>query len=194
MQRKSSPPLHTALVPAVAWSPNGEMFASSGEYEVNVFDRDGGELLKSFDFDTVDGALSDLAWSPDSELLAVAERDRPHLLDVDTGEVRTLTDPNGPGENNQPWSHGITWDPTGAQIARSAGDGTTIVWEVSTGDVVARLADPEASAEEHISDDAAWSPTGEMLATIANDVTVTLWDTENWGTVHGDGRLRRRRR
>ena len=168
---------------AVAFLPDGEMVATSGE--------DG--VLRFWGLTSAHLALTvsahsawvwDLAVSPAGDLLATASADRTiKLWDIamdSTGDrlVRTLT-----GHTAAVW--GVDFAPDGRTLASASWDGTVRLWDVSSGEQLAVL-------EGHTDwvYDVAYSPDGSLLASSSADGKVRLWDAatgEPLATLEGTG-------
>ena len=114
------------------------------------------------------GSVSGLAFSPDSRLALTGSWKEARLYDVETGKQLNL------------WKHkrpsyviAVAFSPDGKTAATGAGDGTTRLWNVESGEMLRQWG--------HWKDveDLDFSPDGRYVATTAADRTAKLWDTES---------------
>jgi WD40 repeat protein len=165
----------------VAWSPPGDLVATSGLDEgaatVVLIDAETGEVVRTLAGHTVDAAedvvgagISDVAFNADGTTLASAGDDgMVRLWSVSDGELlaELATQSSTPDA--------LAFDSGGGRLAVAAPDAPVEIWDVSSGDRVATL-DVEPQGQ------VAWSPDGLLLATATNatgvEATVRLWDAE----------------
>ena len=66
---------------------------------------------------------------------------------------------------------GLAWHPDGDLIATTSHDGTCIIWNPHTGEVVTTLTDHTNTVTG-----VAWHPTGDLIATTSTDRTCIIWN------------------
>ena len=143
----------------VAFSPNGELLASSGHGGIQLWDVSTGQEIRSLAEPEGAGFI---AFNPDGSMLASCMNQRVQLWDVSTGqEIRSLT---GAGSR-------IAFSPDGSTIALAGGaDDRVRLWDVATGWEIRSF--PGSSEAIRC---VAFSPNGELLA-------VGIWEWEKmWG-------------
>jgi hypothetical protein len=117
-----------------------------------------------------------LAWSPDGTRLAVGggpnsclETSEPfgiEILDVTTGNViHELVQHTCP-------VYSVAWSPDGTRLVSGSSDGTTVVWNVSTGQLVFQTPSVWAAAMTSLS----WSPDNTQYAGIASPSVAYIWN------------------
>jgi WD40 repeat protein len=150
---------------AVAFSPNGELVASSdAEGELCLWQASDGKQLFTCRGDRAQWGWS-VAFSPDSQILASSSEDQMiRLWDVETGEcLRELA-------GHTHWVYTVTFNPTLPQLASSSEDGTVKLWDLETGDCLQTLAVPAGGVRT-----IAFSPDGQRLAAGSADGSVHVW-------------------
>ena len=190
---------HTSRIFGTAFSPDGRRLYTSGlDGTVIVWDLGGGGGLanrvappaavaqvRSFTGNPAQ------ALSPDGHLFAVTD---------DTGAVTVRRVPGG-----EPVGSGLTgpgapagrmaFSPDGSVLAVPGFDGDTVLWNVGSGQVAARLRDGHRG---HVYTEgwsgggewrdavyaAAWSPDGRLVATGGRDGRVVIWDAAT-GAISG---------
>lgn len=159
---------HTNSVMAVAWSPTGDLIAStSSDLTVRLWDPAGGMLLAQFERD--DTGIT-LAWSPDGTLLA----DGGWSNDV------TLWDVSGGAEAADDFATldghdrrvlALAWSPDGEALVTGGREGRVHVWDVASGDERAALDAHNGEVRA-----VAWSPDGSTILSAGTDGMLRLWD------------------
>jgi WD40 repeat protein len=121
--------LHTIDAPvySVAFSPQGDLMATSGEGGiVRVWAVPGGELLRE-----VEGVGGTVVFSPDSRVLAESNSRTVRLWDMVSGQLlHRLTLPPGP----QCGSGNLAFSPSGRELAVVAGS-SVLFFEVTSGEL-----------------------------------------------------------
>ena len=180
---------HPSSVLSVAFSPDGQMLASSSGSIIRFWDVSTGTIVR-----TIPRTSGSLAFSPDGQTLAsVAGSIR--LWDVSTGERVGLIH----GENVHITN--AAFSPCGGTIANvqyyvaySRLHTIMRVWDVSTGRHLRTLEGPTRQRTPWINTTTiAFSPDGGTLASVNNRGNVLLWDMDPCGPVrlpedvNGDG-------
>lgn len=160
-----------AAVPAVAWSPQGELLAIATGPEVRLLS--GTEVKSTL---TAGKTVRSLAFSPDGAQLAVGMYQKIVLWDVaNSKEQRTLKGPRA-------YVTGLAWSPDGLKLAASSEDEVARVWTLAGEEAPVVL-----SGHAYPVTGVAWSADGQTVATVAGDDTrltkpgeLKLWDTQTW--------------
>lgn len=153
---------------SVAFSPNGELVASSdAEGELCLWQASDGKQLFTCRGDRDQWGWS-VAFSPDSRLLASSSEDKIiRLWDVETGEcLRELV-------GHTHWVYTVTFHPTENQLASSSEDGTIRFWDLETGDCLKTLSVQSGGIRA-----IAFSADGSRLAGGGEDGSVYLWQLQ----------------
>ncbi len=152
--------------------PSGSTDAPEPPGRTLVLDAKSFRAVRSFDAGSYIAALA-----PDGRTLALARHPRDEqvtLLDLHSGARRTLSGRHAGTVQD------IAFSPDGATLMTSGAEGSTIVWNVATGDVRERL---EAHAGPVFGP--AFAPDGRTAYTVGLDESVVAWD------LAGDRRLGR---
>ncbi|KAJ5147969.1 hypothetical protein N7526_001321 [Penicillium atrosanguineum] len=155
---------HTDSVHSVAFSPNGQIFASgSGDRTIKLWDTNGKELqtLKSHAL-----WVFSVAFSPDSQIVASGSGERTiNLWDTKTGKViQTL-------KGHAHLVSSVAFSPDSQTLASGSADRTIKLWDTKTGKLLQTLEGHIYSVES-----IAFSPDNQIVASASVDQTVKLWD------------------
>ena len=192
---------HEHTLANLEWSPDGAQILTGG-FDRNIMIWDA--LSTTDSYATVRGYqadVSDVAWSPDGNRIATVSWDRGiWILDAKTANPITML----PGHEGGIYS--LAWSPNSIHLATASADATLRIWNTQSGNNLATLGIPQASAlspkigywsdVEKFDDDyvyeenghefpvqsVAWSPTGKHVATGSADHTLRIWDTTTWKT------------
>ena len=155
---------HSQWVLDVAFSPDGQLFASSSDDGVlSVRKVSDGSPVHKIDYEH--GGLTGLVFSPNQLLLAACGWDgRINLWQVsDWNLLRSI-------EAGEFGLLDIAFSPDGALLAASAEDSSILIFQVSDGKLIHSLKDHAAQARE-----VSFSPDGSLLASASEDSTVKIW-------------------
>jgi WD40 repeat protein/serine/threonine protein kinase len=138
---------------AVALSPDGERLATIGAGgSVDLYPTGGNGPPTSFA--RIRGGVSDLDFSPDGSILGASLGDQQAAILWDVAGLKEPVSLRGHKEK----VHGVEFSPDGEWVATWSDDHTTRIWDVRTGQMIARLQGPWFVFS------AAFSPDGEYLA------------------------------
>lgn len=161
----------SALLTALAWSPDGRYMAScSRAPSLTVWDAGSGEALWSVQpcFDpTV------LAWSPDSRYLA-ANPFAPWIVTLWQVQTHSIAGTLEEGELAPYKALEAAFSPDGQRLALGTDEGLVMVWHLGEDGEEARLALPFPYHMDQITG-LAWSPDGDYLLSGSCDHHVALW-------------------
>jgi WD40 repeat protein/transcriptional regulator with XRE-family HTH domain len=164
---------HDGGAPDVAFSPDGALVASLGNYgEVKLWEGVSGTLVRTVATEPGEFGNS-IAFSPDSRLLAVGWPTKVTLWDIASGE-RLLVLAGESFGTTIGYNLGtgqLSFSPDGTRLAVANMDGASAVWELETQTIVLSLP-PEGLPAKAI----AYNPSGTLLATGGDEGTVTVWD------------------
>ncbi len=164
---------HTGDVRALAWSPDGRMFAS-GSYDstVVVWDaRTGGKIARISCYPM---RVIAVAWSPDSKTLAFCGSSKVATL-WSLANRRAVATCRGHSED----VNDMAFSPDGTLLATASDDGTTRLWNAHTGAAIATLPAPNRKSATPYGDwmkCVAFTPEGDRLLAGCRDGTVTCWE------------------
>ena len=148
--------------PGVAFGPQGRLLYTTGPLTRHDLDAGG-----SVPVPDAEPTYERLAVSPDGRFLAAAVGGGLALLDAETGSlVRRL---GGTGD----FGFHVTFSGDGGRVATVTGNNQEgVVWEIDSGDVVARL--PLGESGEWVG----FSPDGSTAYTAGADAAVRHWDLD----------------
>ena len=156
---------HDSEIHAVAFSPDGGAVAIvTADSALKIYDRERDELALEVEIGE-NIPLFGVAYGPRGDRLAVAGRDgRARIYDTRSGELLdTIEAHDG--------AFTMAMSPDGELLATGDSRGLVLIWKLSDGEVVHRLAD-----HEHRVFSIAFSPSGDLLVTGSTDKTVRVWD------------------
>ena len=159
---------HNGSVICVAWSPDGNWFATGDEgHVINLHKAQNGELKRSFVSHT--DVVKSISWRADSSQFASLGKDGTvKIWDVENDEVdRRLR-----GHTN--WVNGIEWSPDGSRIVSCGNDKTIRIWDAHSHEELAVL-------RGHIGRvySVTWSSDGKRLASYSKDGTARVWGADS---------------
>jgi WD40 repeat protein len=128
----AGPPVYTApaVISAIAYSPDGEMFAISGYHETLLYKSDGSELIARLIGDSP--RVESVAFSNDGKLLAVSGGAPSLMGEIQIWDVekRTLLRAIPVASDSV---YGVSFSPDGAKIACGGADKTVRLFNVADG-------------------------------------------------------------
>ena len=154
---------HTDIVEALAFSPDGQLLASSGGGQTFLWDIPRLQRIATFGY-----AGPEIAFSPDGHLLAISGS-HVNLVNVkNRTEIATL-------EHNE-WVWVVTFSHDGKYLATDAGVATNAkVWDIQRKQIIATL-DGHTNDVNFVT----FSPDGQTLASSSWGGEIILWDVSNW--------------
>ena len=167
---------HSDRIVAIAFSPDGELFATAEHSTIRLWDPIIGELrgtIEHFSEHTSDG-ITELAFSPNGELLASAGSCTIRLWDPVTRSLQDTLQIDS-------FIEAIVFSPN-SQLVASIQDYSIEIWDLTTGEPRGTLEISSANISV-----IAFSPDGQLLA-YSGDDTVGLWNpiTEEFYGTFGD--------
>ena len=149
---------------SVAFSPNGEMLASSSANAINLWNLSTGNEITPPKRHS--STVYSVAFSPDGKMLASGSWDNTiKLWGLSTGnELATL-------QRHSNVVYSVAFSPDGKMLASGSADNTIKLWDVNTGNEIMTLKGHSSTVYS-----VAFSPDGKMLASGSWDRTIKLWD------------------
>jgi WD40 repeat protein len=167
---------HGGPVLSVTFSPDGQYVATgSGDGGVRIWNPKTGQEAGRFIIGNSSPVFA-AVFSPDGRYLATGGFGyATYVLTVpDTTEVVRL-----PSEDS---IQSLAWSPGGTSVAAASNDGTARIWDVASGQEVARAAIGTGLAGDVLYG-VAFSPDGTQLVTASSDQRVRTWEaTKPWQT------------
>lgn len=156
---------HSHWVRSIAFSPDGQKFASgSDDQTVKIWDIKTSKCCSSLEGHS--GCVRSVTFSEDGKLLASGSEDGTvKIWHVQTGKYfKTLT-----GHVGKVWS--VAFSPVDQLLASGGEDNTIKIWEVQTGECRKIL-----RGHENWVRSVAFSPDGRRIVSGGDDNTVKIWD------------------
>lgn len=168
--------LHTieiiAPTQSMAWSPDGQMLATTGENTLEIWNTTTGQVLHSVAISNgaqgnTSRAEAGLAWSPDSRTVAVGTNaSSVALIDPASGTVRSYLQfpPDTIQRDSDPAQglvQNVAWSPDGFTLAATSDRHPILIFNVATGSVERRLGESNFTLEPN---SLRWSADGHTLA------------------------------
>jgi WD40 repeat protein len=162
---------HDGAVTAIAFSPSGQLAATSGsDGMVRLWDPRG-EVVDKTQPDVLLREIpraAALAYSPEGRYLAVGSSDSIRLLDAGS-QVEMARLENRSGNINR-----LTFSPDGAHLASAGRDWPILIWAVSGQRIELALNGHTAGVNS-----VAYAADGKALMSAGDDGTVRLWNATN---------------
>eukprot|EP00930_Biecheleria_cincta_P040620 TRINITY_DN27824_c0_g1_i2.p1 TRINITY_DN27824_c0_g1~~TRINITY_DN27824_c0_g1_i2.p1 ORF type:complete len:323 (-),score=35.27 TRINITY_DN27824_c0_g1_i2:158-1126(-) len=162
---------HATGVLSVSFSPDGKKLVTAGEDGVGlVWDVASGQPAKPGMLRGHGGAITSASWSPiwqPSRLLLTTSMDRTARIWSNNGVEECLLR----GHSDEVTSS--AWAPDGASVATTSQDGSSKLWDVSSGDLLATLEGHRDAVMAVV-----YSPAGDYLATGGAEGSALLWTPE----------------
>jgi WD40 repeat protein/uncharacterized caspase-like protein len=157
---------HKNDVRGIAFSPTGDVFASSGSHQdmtVKIWSTTG-QLLKTLSGHA--GGITALTFSPDGKKLASGSQDRTIFLwDVATGNA----DDSFVG--NTGWVNSVAFSRDGNRLASGSEDGVIRIWDLRTRRLLHTLTGHRDRVNSVV-----FSADSKLLISGSHDTSMKLWD------------------
>ncbi|KAF3914645.1 hypothetical protein AA313_de0203084 [Arthrobotrys entomopaga] len=156
---------HTRSVYAVAFSPDGQLLASSAaDHTIRLWDPKTGAPQGTLEGHS--DVVRTVAFSPNSQILASGSADKTiKLWDPRLGTLYATLEGHGD------WVRSVAFSPNGQLLVSASSDTTIKVWDPNTNTLHGTLEGHSASVRAVV-----FSPDGHILASASSDKTVRLWD------------------
>jgi len=142
-------------------NPNREQIASSSGNEVIVWDITTMERISSIQQESVVDAM---VFSPDGNRIASSSGNQICVWETATGRKTTCMQ-----HDEGTWVKSIAFSPNGQWLISGSGDRTARVWEISTGQEIARVVHDWPVTQ------VAFSPDSRFVVSSSGDQTVRVW-------------------
>ncbi len=181
---------HQRFVRIVRFAPDGQHILSGGrDSRMILWDAQTGEIVRTFgpddpDTEAIEGhedgvAVRDLAFNPadPNQVLTAGDDWRLLLWNVTTGEVLRVYGPDDPEtetvEGHSERIREVAFTPDGTRAVSASYDGTLILWDIETGEVLRVFEGHEGKVAS-----VAVSADGRYILSGGQDQTARLWDIE----------------
>lgn len=159
---------HTHAYYAADYSPDGRFVVTGGNrpgQSLNIWDSGGGRaLVTRAPYETV----REVTYSPDGRHIAISDETGVDL--VDAGSGRTVAHYGGGVV------YEVAFSKDGRKLAAAQRDGSVTVWDVASGQQLAKL-----TGHTKLVETVAFSPDGRLLVSGSEDGTARLWDVDAAG-------------
>lgn len=166
---------HTRAVHTACFSPDGTRILSASKDEtIKLWDAHTGAELHS---SNVRGLRTTAIFSPDGEKVVWTSRISFYLYDACPGEElkeRCQFRTRYYGE-----AEAVVFSPDGARIVSANRDGTLMIWDASTGEVLDTLEGHSGQVKA-----CAFSPDGGRIVSASKDNTLKIWDASSGHELH----------
>ncbi|HIK03555.1 MAG TPA: TIR domain-containing protein [Trichormus sp. M33_DOE_039] len=160
---------HTGYLNRIAWSPDGQLLASSSIDEtIRIWDVAHGKCLVILQGHT--DRVWSVDWSPDGSKFASGSSDYTiRIWNTKTWECLAVLEGHRDDINR------VAWSPDGYKLASASDDATIHIWNTETWDTLTLL-----EGHKHTIWSLAWSPNGFKLASGSRDGVIRIWTTKTW--------------
>ena len=176
---------HDGVVWAIAFSSDGKYILTGGgasninqNNTVKLWDVRYGRQVRAFKGykEGFESHITSVAFSPDGKQAAAGSYDGTvKLWDISSGEATKTFRATMPyllkSGSNSGGVSSVAFSPDGKYIASGSEDGTTRLWDISTGRKIRTLAGHTSSVSS-----VAFSPDGKYIASGSYDKTIRLWE------------------
>lgn len=157
----------------VAWSPDGQMLAITGDNSIWIYHYDGKKIELSIQLSGHTGVITTLTWSPNSQMLATGSWDDDQTVriwDVTTAETLTVFE-----EHKDFPVTAVDWNPKGSRVASGGWDEIIYVWNPLTGNIEITF-DIHLDLYNSVISSIVWRFDGEAIAAGGNGSPIWIWD------------------
>jgi len=156
-------PGHTSRVTGVAWSPSGDLIATtSNDGTCIIWNPHTGKPIITLTDHT--NSATGVAWHPTEDLIATTSKDDCIIWNPHTGQKRTTLT----GHTNK--VTGVAWHPTEDLIATTDWN-DCIIWNPHTGKPIITFTSHTGRLGN-----VAWRPSGDLIATTSDDGSCIIWN------------------
>ena len=165
-------PGHTSRVTGVAWSPSGDLIATtSNDGTCIIWNPHTGKPIITLTDHT--NSATGVAWHPTEDLIATTSKDDCIIWNPHTAEkLTTLT-----GHTSE--VTGVAWHPTEDLIATTSWGGSCIIWNPHTGEKIITFITGHTDEVTNV----AWHPSGGLIATTSDDRTCIIQNPHTGETI-----------
>ena len=156
-------PGHTSRVTGVAWSPSGDLIATtSNDGTCIIWNPHTGKPIITLTDHT--NSATGVAWHPTEDLIATTSKDDCIIWNPHTGQKRTTLT----GHTNK--VTGVAWHPTEDLIATTDWN-DCIIWNPHTGKPIITFTSHAGRLGNVV-----WRPSGDLIATTSEDGSCIIWN------------------